>query len=182
MNMQFNCPRCREALSVDERVAELTINCPLCKERIAVPPIPRQVPPVYRMKGASDLLEVFPDKLEIKPVGFRSSLAKDSGTQTIPFRSIIGIHFKRAGSFGRGYLKFAISNVKTFNISNAADNDRVVEIKNYIEARVQEMRVAQQSASSLADELQKLATLKSSGLLSESEFDAAKKRLLGGSS
>jgi hypothetical protein len=74
--------------------------------------------------------------------------------------------------------KFAISNVKTFNISNAADNDRVVEIKNYIEAKVQEMRVAQQSASSLADELQKLAMLKSEGVLSESEFEAAEKRLL----
>ena len=43
----------------------------------------------------------------------------------------------------------------------------------------EQIEVPRPSESSLADELQKLATLKSQGVLSESEFEAAKKRLLG---
>jgi hypothetical protein len=63
---------------------------------------------------------------------------------------------------------------------NKHNNDLALEIKNYIEERVQEIRAPRSSAlPNLSDELQKLAALKSQGVLSDSEFQAAKKRLLG---
>ena len=58
-------------------------------------------------------------------------------------------------------------------------NELALEIKNYIERRVQEMRAPHSAThSSVADELQKLAALKAQGVLSDIEFQAAKKRLL----
>jgi len=59
-------------------------------------------------------------------------------------------------------------------------NERALEIKNYIETEAQKLRTSRPSTStSLSDELQKLAALRAQGILSDSEFNAAKKRLLG---
>lgn len=65
-----------------------------------------------------------------------------------------------------------------FRVGNDG-NKRASEIKDYIEARVQDTHPPRQTASSgLSEELQKLAGLKAQGALSDAEFDAAKKRLL----
>ncbi|MEW5870104.1 MAG: SHOCT domain-containing protein [Chloroflexota bacterium] len=63
----------------------------------------------------------------------------------------------------------------------AGQTELVLEIKNYIENRIQELRKPQaiSTSASLADELKKLADLKEKGILSENEFQVAKRRLLG---
>jgi Short C-terminal domain/Domain of unknown function (DUF4429) len=148
------------------------------------------------MQGVQDLLEVYPDKLAITPKGILGFLNKGlKGTKTIPFTSIIAIQFRRADPFANGYLQFTIpggiesrgglfaaaSDENTFMFRGGNDvNQRASEIKEYIEAKVEDMRIPRQTTTTLglAEELQKLATLKAQGVLSESEFDAAKKRLL----
>jgi GYF domain 2 len=37
MDILFNCPRCGQHLSVEERGAGMLVNCPACKEQIKIP-------------------------------------------------------------------------------------------------------------------------------------------------
>jgi hypothetical protein len=57
-----------------------------------------------------------------------------------------------------------------------------VKIKDYIESQMQKLRnpnTSNQSSASLSSELEKLAELKNKGILTDDEFQSAKKRLLG---
>ena len=163
---------------------------------IAKPAAPKAV---YTMQGVQDLLEVFPDKVSIMPKGVLGFLNKGlKGTKTIPFTSITAIQFKDAGLITSGFLQFTIPGGnesrgglfaatqdentfmfrETSSFSNAESN-RAREIKEYIEAKVQEARLPRQTATpNLSDELQKLAKLNTQGVLSDNEFLAAKRRLL----
>jgi hypothetical protein len=149
--------------------------------------------PVYTMKGLQDWMEVYADKVAITPIELGLLFKGVRGTKTIPFTSITAVRFKKGG-LANGCIAFTVpgeyqgnSYVRsTANDENAflflgwfGENERALEIKNYIERRVEEMRSAPSTApSSIADELQKLAALKAQGVLRESEFEAAKKRLL----
>lgn len=149
----------------------------------------------FTMQGVHDLLEVYRDKVAITPKGVMGFLAKGlKGTKTIPFHSITAIQFKKAG-FTSGYMQFTIpggreshggvvaaaSDENSFMFDDTGNNnEQALHIKNYIESRVQETRAPKSApSSSLADELQKLANLRRDGILSEDEFNAAKRRLLG---
>jgi hypothetical protein len=153
---------------------------------------------VYKMAGVAETLEVFDDKLTITPQGVVGFLSKGlKGTKTIPFRSITAIQFKKAG-FTSGYLQFTIpggmesrggifdaaSDENTFMFgNNSGNNERAVEIKDYIETKIEELRVPKAAPSaSLSDEISKLAALKAQGLLSDEEFQSAKARLIHGAS
>ena len=151
--------------------------------------------PVFTMEGVQDLLEVYPDKVTITPKGVLGFLNKGlKGTKSIPFTSIIAIQFRKADLFVNGFLQFTIpggnesrggvfaavgdENTFMFRVGNDG-NRRASEIKDYIEAKVEDTRLPRQTTTpSLSEELQKLATLKNQGVLSETEFDAAKRRLL----
>ena len=63
----------------------------------------------------------------------------------------------------------------------AGQNKIAIEIKDYIEKRMHELRQPQSTTSnhSIADELQKLVDIKAKGILSEEEFQAAKRRIIG---
>jgi hypothetical protein len=37
MDIRFNCPRCDQHISVEERGAGMLVNCPSCKEQIEIP-------------------------------------------------------------------------------------------------------------------------------------------------
>ena len=65
---------------------------------------------VYTMKGASDLLEVFEDKVSIAPKGVLGFLNKGmKGTKEIPFGSIVAVQFKEVGAVFSGFLQFTIA-------------------------------------------------------------------------
>jgi len=60
------------------------------------------------------------------------------------------------------------------------DNTLVIKIKEHIDSEIRKLKVPQVNQSiSLSDELQKIADLKAQGILSDDEFLAAKKRLIG---
>ncbi len=148
---------------------------------------------VYTMKGVGELLEVYEDKVAITPKGVMGFLSKGlKGTKTIPFFSISAIQFKKSGLIS-GYLQFTIpggnesrggafaaaSDENTFMFKG--QNELALEIKGYIEKRIQELHKPQATSSSLSisDEIQKLAEMKAKGILSDEEFQAAKRRLIG---
>ena len=139
---------------------------------------------VYAMKGVGELLEVYDGKVVITPQGFGGFLAKGGkGAKTIPLFSITGVAFKKSG-FVCGYLQFTIPGsiegrgdvIDTVMNENSfmfkGQNELAQEIKNYVEKRIQELHRPQTvpSSGSIADELQKLADLKTKGILSEEEF------------
>jgi hypothetical protein len=151
---------------------------------------------VYTMMGTSALFEVFEDKLTITPKGLLGFLNKGmAGTKEIPFASIVAVQFKEAGAVFSGFLQFtiaggnesrggllaAVKDENTFVFAHTKNNILAKEIKEYIDAAVRKARTPQGSAapSSLPDELLKLAKLREQGALSEVEFQAAKKKLIG---
>jgi hypothetical protein len=148
------------------------------------------------MKGVQDLLEVFEDKVTITPKGVLGFMNKGlKGTKTIPFSSITAIQFKEAGAVFSGYLQFTIpggnesrggvfsaaSDENSFMFANKNNNQLATTIKEYVEQRVRELRAPTtvvHPVTSLADELQKLVSLRDNGVLSEQEFQTAKLRLI----
>jgi hypothetical protein len=150
---------------------------------------------VYSMRGIQDLMEVYEDRVTITPQGVLGFLNKGiKGTKDIPFTSIVAVQFKEAGLVFNGYLQFTIPggneskggifaatrDENTF-MFHAKNNTLAKEIKEYIDGVVRRLRAPQASTSavSLPDELRKLAQLKEQGILTEQEFQAAKRRLIG---
>lgn len=153
----------------------------------------RKVAAMFKVLGRQDEMEVFHDKLTITPKGVLGFMNKGlKGTKTIPFSSITGIQYKKPG-LTAGYIQFTIpggNESKGGVLSAASDentfmfgpkiNDVVVEVKDFIEKRINEGRLpAAAQTASAADEIRKLAELKGQGVLSEEEFSNAKKKLLG---
>lgn len=154
--------------------------------------------PIISMEGVASLLEVYKDKVCLTPKGAMGFLTQGlKGTKTIPFYSITAIQFKKTGLLS-GYIQFTIpgGNEGRRGLLEAAreentfmfagDNDTALEIKEYVEKRMFELRSpsptsgspAPAQVPSLTEELKKLAELKEKGVLSDDEFLAAKKRLI----
>jgi len=151
---------------------------------------------IYTMRGLQDLLEVFGDRVTITPKGVLGFLNKGiKGTKTIPFHSIVAVQFKEAGAVFSGYIQFTIpggnesrggilaatKDENTFMFAKKNNNALAIEIKTYIDSAVRKLKTPQVNSptTNLSDELQKLAELKKQGILSDEEFQAAKKRLIG---
>lgn len=151
---------------------------------------------VFTMKGVQDNLEVYEDKVTITPKGILGVMNKGfKGTKSIPYTSITAIQFKKSG-FLSGYLQFtlqggiesrggvmdATKDENTFMFAGAQANTEAEKIKLYVEKQVQQahsIAPQKQDTYSLSSELEKLADLKNKGVLSDEEFQSAKKRLIG---
>ncbi len=85
------------------------------------------------------------------------------------------------GNESKGGVFDAVADENTF-LFDEKNNAEAEIVRNYIESRMKEIRTPQPAKAavvSLGDELTKLAALRTQGLLSEDEFQAAKTRLLG---
>lgn len=151
--------------------------------------------PLHSIKGVQDLLEVYESKLTITPKGVLGLMNKGlKGTKEIPFLSITAVQLKMAGALTNGYIQFTVpggnesrgglfaatKDENTF-VFTRKHNEVVVQLKQFIEGRIGEMRAPPSvpPSASLSDELLKLANLRDAGVLSEEEFTAAKARLIG---
>ena len=155
-------------------------------------PKKRPVPPVYKMVGQTEFLEVFPDRLTITPKGGLGLQTHGSqGIREISVDLLLDIGYKLPG-FTSGYLQFTLAggtggssrtptDTNTFRFVKSSENiDAAGRITAYVQERMQEARIpsAAAPAASLSDELGKLAALRDRGLLTDAEFQAAKQRLL----
>ncbi len=151
---------------------------------------------VFVMKGVQDTLRVFEDRVTITPRGVLGFFNKGiTGTKEIPFSSITAIQFREAGPVISGFMQFTIpggnesrggifaatKDENTFMFASPGNNLTAKEIKSYIDSAIRQLRTPQTMAPArnLSDELSALARLKESGVLSDAEFQAAKKRLIG---
>lgn len=117
------------------------------------------------------------------------------GEKTIYYRDCIGIQFKQSG-FQIGYLQLetasGIMNMKQNNFFNensftfdtsVQSNEKMQEVADYVRSRVEEAKnggnAKIESTVSNADELKKFKELLDMGIITQEEFDAKKKQLLG---
>lgn len=113
------------------------------------------------------------------------------GEKFIPYSSIVAVQLKKAGMLA-GYIQLTLmggSEAKrglwestrdenTVNFSSSKDNEKFLEAKETIERKIHESRGGVVHKSE-ADDLEKFAGLRDKGVLTEAEFQAKKKQLLG---
>ena len=152
---------------------------------------------VYELVGINGKLAVCEDRILISR-GYGSWLHADgtAGNKTIPMSAIQSVQFKEGTVFLNGYIQFGIlgGNEAVKGVFNAVNDENTVmlkmgeqsekgqEIKNYIEKRLFEIsndRGTVVQHTSAADEILKLKQLLDIGAITQEEFDAKKKQLLG---
>lgn len=154
---------------------------------------------IYDLNGSSGRhIDVYEDKvvLTVKAgIGSFFTGNVSDGEKTIYYMDCIGLQFKKAG-FMVGYLQFetasGLMNNKSDNFFNEntftwdgfkADNETMEEVANYCKKRIDEYKSGKHNKSSSqispADELKKFKELLDMGVLSQEEFDAKKKQILG---
>jgi hypothetical protein len=156
---------------------------------------------VYFFEGVRGrILTVYEDKViittRLTAGSFITGNATD-GEKTIYFVDCIGIHFKKS-DMTLGYIQFetasGVMNNKANNMFNensftwdltAVSNETMEEVANYVKRKIDEckrsksMGYAPAPAASTADELKKFKDLLDAGIITQEEFDAKKKQLLG---
>lgn len=151
----------------------------------------------YVLKGANGQLYVYENKIEITRKGVLAFAHQGlKGVKTIPISEIKSIQVKKSGMV-QGYIQFGISgsienqggyqaannDENTVTFFNASCNQIALNIKSYIEDIIvnkpnSQNTIIQQSYSG-ADELKKYKDLLDDGVISQEEFDAKKKQILG---
>lgn len=150
----------------------------------------------FELKGVGGQLTVYHDKVVIERKGAIGFLSKGfSGAKTIPMSSIQSVQFKRGTGFTNGYIQFGILGGRECRggLFAAADDENTVmlsykynevaqEIKDYIENQILDRAKPHETVvqqTSPADELKKFKELLDMGVISQAEFDAKKKQILG---
>ncbi len=146
-----------------------------------------------KITHVNDELELSGESIIIRRRGVANILAVGlGGERTIVISSITSIQLKMGG-FLPGYILFSYAGSKPFNggiIEATQDpdafifakklNEQIEEFKSKVEEIMHSKKAATSGnqAFSLTDELMKLADMKDKGILSETEFEAAKTKLL----
>jgi Short C-terminal domain len=146
---------------------------------------------IFEAKGHSGTVVVHPNKVVLK---YKRFLGSGKGEKEIRIKSITGIQIKKPGLMS-GFIQFAFSGSteqKGRNVFDAAKDENTIMIANKAQyemmLRVKELVEQYQDQAespsptqqvSAADELKKLAELKEMGIITEEEFTAKKKQLLG---
>ena len=142
-----------------------------------------------------DELELRDDTVIIRKRGLSNAMASGmNGDREINVRDISAIQLKLGGTFSPGFIQFSYPGSKPFRgglieatqdpdafIFNKTANQEMVSFKEAVDRATRQARSEPPKGSlgSVADELAKLADLRSQGVLTDKEFDQAKARLLG---
>ena len=150
----------------------------------------------FYLKGVNGQLTIYEDRVIIERGGVLGFLTQGlAGAKTIPMDSIMSVQFKEGNMWTNGFIQFGIMGGKearggVFNATQdentvmikAATNDNAREIKDYIEGiilnRSKNKETVIQQVSP-AEELKKFKELLDMGVISQAEFDAKKKQILG---
>lgn len=156
--------------------------------------------PIYAIQGVRGRsIKVFSDKCVISTkAGIGSFITGNltDGEKTIYYIDCVGVQFRRSGTM-IGYLQLetasAMMNNKGDNFFNensftfdtsTVSNEQMEEVAEYVKRKIQECKTAKTApvtvaATSAADELKKFKELLDMGVITQEEFDAKKKQLLG---
>lgn len=150
--------------------------------------------PILKAKGVNGQLELYPTKVIIKRKGAMGVLSHGfKGDKSILIKQISSIQFKQANPVFNGYIQFAFlggveakgglfqagKDENTVNFS-VFHKDDFTAIKEKLEEMMEAAHADQgQSSNSSISDLEKLAELKEKGIITEEEFNAKKKQILG---
>ncbi|WP_158613190.1 MULTISPECIES: DUF4429 domain-containing protein [unclassified Frondihabitans] len=152
----------------------------------------------YSVKGHNGQITFDGETVAITREGFFGRIGQGRSTKSLPIRSIGAVQFKPASALVNGYLQFSVqgevsqrNNQLGSRVTGAAADENSVIFTKKQQAEFQELadaltdavRTAHQpqtvaAAPDLADQLQKLAGLRDSGILTPQEFDAKKADIL----
>lgn len=156
-------------------------------------------PTVYNLKGARGrYLKVYEDKCIIgTKAGVGSFITGNvtDGEKTIYYCDVLGVQYKRSG-MALGYLQLETA---SSTMNNRGDNffnensftfdddlfEQMDEVAKFIKKKVDEAKLNKNSPATViqqtssADELKKFKELLDMGVITQEEFDAKKKQLLG---
>ena len=154
---------------------------------------------VYFLQGVRGRkMTVYPDKAVIKTEATIGSFLTGNisdGEKTIYYSDCVGVQFKESG-IQIGYLQletaantmnqrannFFNENSFTFDLSTTT-NEQMKEVRDYIQGQIRAIKngnnAPQSTTISAADELKKYKELLDMGAITQDEFDAKKKQLLG---
>lgn len=143
--------------------------------------------------GVGDILEVYEDKVIIKHKGILNFFAMGiKGDKTIYYANLSSVEFKRAGLVS-GRIQFSLlggresiggalsasSDENTITFAKSTLNEEAEQIAEFINKKIGLARSNGPSMLSSADELKKFKDLLDAGIISQAEFDAKKKQILG---
>lgn len=146
----------------------------------------------FEIKGLNGTVIVYPNKVVLKYSRF---LGSGKGEKEIRINSITGIQLKNPG-LTNGYIQFSFSgsgeqkgrstfdaakDENTIMISSKKQYEQMEKVKELI-GRYQdssESHIIPTQELSVADEINKFAELRDAGILTNEEFEAKKKQLLG---
>lgn len=144
--------------------------------------------------SVGDGLKVYEDRIVISHSGVLNFFAMGiKGDKTIYYNDLTAVQFKKAG-WTAGHIQFSLlggresvggvfaasSDENTITI-NSNENDTAEKMVAYIQEKIKEARQPKvaTAATSSADEIMKLKNLLDMGIITQEEFDAKKKQLLG---
>ena len=154
---------------------------------------------VFEYEGARGRsIKVYEDKCVIKTkatIGSFISGNSTDGEKTIYYCDVIGVQYKMTGAT-LGYLQLETASSSMNNKSSDHFNENsftfnanldyeIQKVANYIKGKVEELKkqknvpVMISNSISAADELKKFKELLDMGIITEEEFNAKKKQLLG---
>lgn len=149
--------------------------------------------------GVGDKLTVYEDRAIIQHKGVLNFMAMGiHGDKTIYFADLTAIQYKPGGALS-GHLQFSVlgGNESRGGVLSAASDENTItfvadkngeaqKIHDYINNKLRELKAAKNApiiqaapAVSAADEIIKFKELLDMGIISQEEFDAKKKQLLG---
>jgi len=151
---------------------------------------------IKEAKGVNGQLELLENKIRIKRKGFRALATQGlRGDKEIFIKQISSIQFKKAGALTNGFIQFSFlggsehkGSFLSLSQGIVRDENTILftkkqqknfeEIKEAIETKMSETDSKKEPVSNLND-LEKLAELKEKGVITEEEFLAKKKQILG---
>ncbi len=145
---------------------------------------------IFELAGTDSTIFVFDDRIELeKKRGWNwtrgTFVAGGKGTYTIPMKTIRTVEIREMAGFVSGMLLIDTGGNNTVvlfgGVHNKKDycdkcNETLRQIKAFIESKT--LNTAD-SVTDSADELKKLKELLDMGIVTQEEFDAKKKQLLG---
>jgi hypothetical protein len=145
--------------------------------------------PIATAEGTNGIMSVFEDRLEIRRKGVGSLFLQGlKGVKTIQLSNISAIQLKKAG-ITTGYIQvsFLGGQESKGGIFSATRDENTVLFKKSQQSSFEAIRAAVQERISrrpepvvgVAEEIGKLARLRDDGVLTDEEFDAKKRQLLG---
>lgn len=153
--------------------------------------------PIYELNGGvAKILKVYDDHcVLVAQKNFMSFMTQNllNGDKDFYYSNLTSVQFKQASKWINGYIQFEYpgshSSANDFNSENSfafqlskLDNETASKAVDFIKSKIREAKNPTQTvinATSAADELKKFKDLLDAGIITQDEFDAKKKELLG---